>query len=744
MKRIVVLIVFLTAMFSFSQEIEKEDIKVGLVLSGGGAKGFAHVGVLKIIEEAGIRIDYIGGTSMGAIIGALYASGYNAKQLDSIIRTTDFEMLIQDNLPRSAKTFYEKDDSEKYAITLPFDNFQIKIPSALSKGQNVYNLLSKLTDHVSDIDDFNKLPIPFFCIATDIETGEMVLINSGNLPKAITASGAIPSLLSPVEINGRLLIDGGVVNNYPIDEVRAMGADIIIGVDVQDSLETRENLKSAFDILMQINNYRTIKDMKTKVAKTDVYLDPMIDDYSVISFSDVDKIIKSGVDKATIKFSELKKIAARQTNNVAPKGVKITTDSLWISSVEINGNKTYTRSYILGKLKIRTPLKTTYIKFNEGVNNMTATANFEHIDYHFINEGNSWKKLVIDVKESDSKLLLRLGVHYDKLFKSAALVNITRKRLISNNDVVSFDFIVGDNIRYNLDYYIDKGYYWSVGLNSHYNFFDKNVAVDFVYSEDNMPDDNELNQIELEYSDLTNQVFVQTLFKRSYLFGVGIEHKWLRYLSETIGIDENNNPRTIFEDTNYFSTYGFLKFDTYDNKFYPTKGFYFEGDFHLYLFANGINKDFEEFSIAKAKIGFAKTIFKKLSIVASTEGGVKIGSSSTNTLDFFLGGDGFKPVNNIISFYGYDALSFRGDTYLKASLTFDYEIFKNSHINISANIANVGDRLFTTNQWINEIDYTGYAIGCGWETFVGPIDLKYSYSPEREEGEFYVSVGFRF
>ena len=136
--------------------------KVGLVLSGGGAKGFAHIGVLKVIDSLGIKVDYIAGTSMGAIVGSLYASGYSGKQLDSIFSNLDFDAVINDNLPRSSKTFYERNNTEKYGVILPFNNFKLKLPSALSRGQNVFNLLTKLTLHVSDIDDFGQLPIPFF------------------------------------------------------------------------------------------------------------------------------------------------------------------------------------------------------------------------------------------------------------------------------------------------------------------------------------------------------------------------------------------------------------------------------------------------------------------------------------------------------------------------------------------------------------------------------------------------------
>ncbi|MBT8298423.1 MAG: patatin-like phospholipase family protein, partial [Maribacter sp.] len=178
----ILLLVFFLVQTQAQYQEPKEEVKVGLVLSGGGAKGLAHIGALKVIEEAGVKIDYIGGTSMGAIVGALYASGYSATQLDSIFRNIDFNGLISDNLPRGVKTFYEKEDSERYAVKLPFDNFKITIPQSYSGGQNIYHELVKHLYQVKDVNDFSKLPIPFLCIATNVETGEQVNLENGYLP----------------------------------------------------------------------------------------------------------------------------------------------------------------------------------------------------------------------------------------------------------------------------------------------------------------------------------------------------------------------------------------------------------------------------------------------------------------------------------------------------------------------------------------------------------------------------------
>jgi NTE family protein len=650
-KLLLITILFISGVLFSQENQQKKDVKVGLVLSGGGAKGMAHIGALKVIEELGVRIDYIGGTSTGAIVGGLYAVGYSAVQIDSIFKEINFSELIQDDLPRSAKTFFEKYESERYALTLPFQDFKISLPSSISKGQNMYDLFSKLTLHVNDIEDFNELPIPFFCIATNIESGKETILNKGYLPRAVAASSALPTLFNPVKLGDSIFIDGGITNNYPIDRVRAMGADIIIGIDVQDSLKTRENLKSVIEILGQINNYETIELMKEKRNKTDIYIHPNINDYTVVSFDEKNEIIQVGSKEALLFKNELIALAAQQKKHLKEEVVFYPNDSLFITEVEIQGNNHYTRSYILGKLKLIIPSKTTYKNFSEGINNLSATENFRKINYRFIKDEKGKLIIKLDLTESENKTSLRLALHYDDLYKTAALINFTRKRLFTNNDITSFDFIVGDNLRYNFDYFIDKGYYWSIGFNSNYNDFNENVSIHFINSNEAVPNDNTINSLNFEYGELTNQLFLQTFFKKTYLLGVGLEQKWKEYLSKTIGIDENDEPRTVFENTNYLSTFGYLTFDSFDNKFFPTKGFYLRGDFNFYFYANGTNKNFNEFSIIKAKIGYAETIFKNFSALLEAAGGVKIGGDETKSFDFFVGGYGYKESSNLVPLY---------------------------------------------------------------------------------------------
>ncbi|MEM1259707.1 MAG: patatin-like phospholipase family protein [Bacteroidota bacterium] len=731
--------------------LSQKEPKIGLVLSGGGAKGLAHIGALKIIDSLGIQIDYIGGTSMGAIVGGLYAAGYSGKELDSVFKSVDLSELIQDNVPRSAKTFYEKDDSERYALSLPFENFKVSFPEGISGGQNIYNEFVRLLFHVKDIKDFNKLPIPFLCIATNIETGKAVLLDNGYLPEAIMASGTLPSLFEPSEVDGQILIDGGVVNNYPLDEIKAKGADIVIGVDVQDALAKRDDLSSATEILVQINNYRTVNDMVDKIKETDIYIKPDIREFSVIDFERRDEIIESGSVGARKQIDALKKITTRSKskNQTVPKnGV----DSLTINRLILTGNDNYTRAYIKGKLRFGLGDKIPFEKLRQGMGNLSATGNFKAIRYKLVSNGLG-TDLVLNLRENPNTMYIKMGAHYDDLLKSAALINLTKKNLIFRDDVASFDLILGDYVRYNFQYYLDKGFYWSFGINSNFTDFDEEIDFDVIRNNFDVVDDPNIGEISLDVTDLTNQVYLQTVLREEFAFRVGVEHKLLRYstrtlsnlsLNETEAFEPSEEARVFFEDSNYFSTYGRLTLDTYDDKYFPTKGLFFDGDFHWYLFSSDFNDNFRAFSISKARIGGAFQPLKNLSLNIESEGGFKLGTSPVTSFDFILGGFGNDLINNFIPFFGYEFLSLPGNSYVKAYARLDYKLSPKSHFLFAANVANVDDDLFRTGEWFRAPNFSGYGIGYGLESFAGPIQIYYSFSPQINDSTVFFSVGYWF
>jgi NTE family protein len=730
---ILLAIAFFTCWISFSQEQNRP--KVGLVLSGGGAKGFAHIGVLKVLEEAGVKIDYIGGTSMGSVIGGLYAVGYNASQIDSIFQSTNFNELINDFIPRSSKNFYEKRNDELYALILPFNKFKVGIPEALSKGIYNFNLISSLTRSVRHQRDFKKLPVPFLCIGTDIETGKQVILNRGNLAQAIIASSAFPSLFSPIEIEGKLIVDGGVTNNYPIDEVKKLGADIIIGVDVQDDLLKRKSLKDATKILVQINNLHTIEQMKENIKKTDIYIKPDITDYGVISFDKGKEIIKKGEEAKFAVYEKIKPLGEGINRYEKPK-LNLQTDSLEIDKINLGPLSNFTKEYVTGKLRFKPQTKIAYSQLIKGINNLNGTQNFSAIDYSLDRGKEGKDDLNLNLIENPTHTYLKFGLHYDGLFKSGVLVNLTRKKTLFKNDIASLDIVLGDNFRYNFDYYIENGYNLSLGFKSQFNQFNRNVAAEL--SGLNLIDLG-VNSINMDYSDLTNQLYFQSLFVQKFLLGAGVEYKNLRINSPTL-----ENANQFIEKSEYGSVFGYLKYDSFDNKYFPTKGWFFSGDIQSYLLSSNYTKNFNPFSIAKANFGIAATVFNHATIKVETEGGFSFGSDSVPYLNFVLGGYGFNTINNFRHFYGYDFLSLAGNSYIKSTCTFDYELIKKNHLNFTANFANIGDRIFETVDWISIPKYSGYALGYGLETAIGPIEIKHSWTPENSKGYTWFSIGFIF
>ena len=714
--------------YSIAQDSIKKP-KIGLVLSGGGAKGLSHIGVLKVIDSLGIKIDYIGGTSMGAIVGGLYASGYTGKQLDSIFKTLQFDDLVQDNIPRKSKLLFNKRNDDIYALSLPFKKLKLETPNALSKGFYNYNFLSKLTYHVRNTRDFKKLPIPFFCMATDIETGEEILLSKGIFPQALIASSSVPSIFYPIEIEGKLLVDGGVTNNYPVERLKELGAEFIIGVDVQEELKDRNELQGITTIFGQISNFYTQSQMKSKRQLTNIYIKPEIKGYSVLSFENGKKIIENG-EYATRNFlSELLKFENKTYQKTELKPVK---DSIFIGNIAFTELKNYTRAYVLGKLRFKPNSKVSFEDFQNGIQNLSNTQNFSSVKYQF-NE----KDIFISLRENKINTYLRFALHYDELYKSAALINISQKKIISKNDMVSLDLILGDNFRYDFNYLIDNGYNFSFGISSGLNKFNKNVNSAFGIQNYLS---NTFEKINLDYSSVNTKVFLQTIFLRKFNIGGGLEFQNLVLKSENL-----SKANKVIENSNYFSIVGFLSYDTFDDKYFPKKGWYLKSNFNNYFYSSNYTSQFSKFSISKTDLGIAVAPIKNFSVVFKNEIGFKIGHSTLPYFDFALGGSGFKDSANIIPFYGYDFLSIIGNSYIKSSVTFDYEFYKKNHINLTYNASIVGDFIFNaTKTWFNKPTNTGFGLGYGLETLIGPIEMKYTWSPESNFSAFWVNLGFVF
>jgi len=743
-KTLILLLLIQTQMLLAQDSIKPvEDLKVGLVLSGGGAKGFAHIGVLKVLEEAGVRIDYIGGTSAGAIIGALYSSGYTAFQLDSVLTSFDYNEMMQDKLPRKSKSIYQKEHEEKYVFSLPIKNKAIALPSAVSKGQNFFNIMSKLTEHVHTVDDFSKLPIPFFCVATNLENGNTEILESGFLPEALRASGSFPTLLDPVIVDGKLLTDGGVVNNFPIDIMKEKGVDIIIGIDVQDKLNSRENLNTAPKIIMQIVSFQMYDNNQENRNDTDLYIHPDISNYNVISFELAQEIINKGEEVTRKQLNYLKGIAQRQakkTKTVSVDGILHHKDEKFhISKIKISGNKNYTRGYILGKLKIAKVDSISYKKFYEGIDNLSATNNFNSIHYKFVKQKEGIE-IHFNLKEEEVSTFLKLGVHYDDLYKTGVLLNFTSKHALFKNDIFSADLVLGDNIRYKIDYFIDNGFHWSYGINTTYNHFNKSFFLDFG---------DEVIKSPIEYNNFSTQLYLQTSFSKKVALKVGAEFKDFRVFTETLNNDEII--KNFIENNSYLGAFAKLQLDTYDKKNFTKKGVYLDVNYKTYLFSseNSFNSvgdeidNFNPFSLLYGKLGYATTFFDKLTFHYISEAGITIGDDNSQIFDYLLGGNNENFANNFIPFYGYDVADFSESAFLKSSFTLRYEPFEKNYISFTGNYARAESDLFNEGA-IFDNTKSGYAVGYGLDSFLGPVEIKYTWSPDTKQNYWFFNVGFWF
>lgn len=332
-------IVFLSiTITAYSQDTTsvKARPKVGLVLSGGGAKGAAHIGVLKYIEEAEIPIDYIAGTSMGAIVGGMYAMGYSADEILDLISAVDWDRLISNQVDRQRTSYTSKAESRTQLITIPFSvrtdeqelqsrTFKNSLPTGIVSGDNLINLFNSLSVGYADSVDFDQLPVPFLCIATNMVSGEADVLDKGVFSKSLRASMAIPILFDPVKINNTLYADGGLLNNFPAEECRAMGADYVIGVSMSPGLESNtENLSSPFSQIKQLKQIITDKDFENYHKMCDIFISPELGGVGMLSFDaeSVARMTSSGYKAASAfeeKFLALKELVKADSTSYKEK-----------------------------------------------------------------------------------------------------------------------------------------------------------------------------------------------------------------------------------------------------------------------------------------------------------------------------------------------------------------------------------------------------------------------------------------
>ncbi len=372
---------------------------IGLTLSGGGARGLAHVGLLHIIDSAGLKIDYITGTSMGSIAGAMYSAGYTAAEIEEFALSMDWNAALGRFAELENVHLRHRANFERNIIELPFEKGRFRIKTGVIEGQQMWNILQELFFHVRHLDDFSDLSIPFACVATDIETGDVVVMNSGNIVSAIRASLAIPAVFTTVERDGRKLVDGGVVNNFPVDVVKDMGAEFVIGMNVSQGLRPAAELITPVDILYQMGFFQDAQRFNVNRDLTDIYVEPDLVDFTAASFDNAPEMIERGKKAARQYYPRFKELAqaqraARQDKQEDQAGTQETPgsdvseerylpriDFIVVDSVAFNGLDRVRESFIRNISGISRGDTLRPRDFTRITNRFFATGYFSRIDY---------------------------------------------------------------------------------------------------------------------------------------------------------------------------------------------------------------------------------------------------------------------------------------------------------------------------------------------------------------------------
>lgn len=402
--------------------------KVGVVLSGGGAKGFAHIGALRVIEEAGIPIDYIAGTSMGSIVGGLYAVGYDPDMMQKLCTEQNWDLIIKDQVPRKFMPLEKRLNERHYLVSLPMKKGKLKINRSMVDGVYVNMLLTRLTMPAYKDRDFDSLPVPFLCIGTDMLSADPIEFRKGSLAQSIRSSMSIPFLFEPVEYDGYLLCDGGLTNNFPVQNVRAQGCDIIIGVDLEIIKSDPEVLDNSLKVLERL--IAVVSQDKSNVAREqcDILIRPDIGKANIMSFNDFSPIINCGEKGARDMFPQLKHLADSLQAIEPFEPVRHHTqpiDKIMVNDVEVVGVDEYDSKVLKSEFGDDFPREFDIDEIETTVVKIYSQGYYSNVYYEIIDtpDGNI---LRFHCKHKTS-LTFNLGAHYDNNYGIGILLNMNAR-----------------------------------------------------------------------------------------------------------------------------------------------------------------------------------------------------------------------------------------------------------------------------------------------------------------------------
>ena len=655
-KIICVVLLSLISYTASSQEVDTAVVatrpKVGLVLSGGGAKGAAHIGVLKYIEEAGIPIDYIAGTSMGSIVGGMYALGYSADEILEIISRVDWDRLISNEVDRRKISFTRKSEKSVHLFNLPFSfktrkedlqssSFRNSLPNGLVSGDNLINLFNSLSVGYSDSLSFADLPIPFICIATNMLSGEADVLESGEFTKSLRASMAIPVLFDPIKMGNTLYVDGGLTTNFPAEQCRAMGADYVIGVSMSPGLEDNpENLSSILPQVKQLKEIITDKDFDKYHEHCDIFISPDLKGVGMLSFDaeSVARVTQSGYEAASALAADFEALKSKifvegdsvPKSQTHKKAINILDERVLVSKIELVGVDHEIERWMRRACTVHAGDFVCKSDIDESVSIYYGTGSYESITY----------TLHCDTETPDGYILrfnfvekpphnFGLGFRFDSQDMLSVLLHIG----INNNRMSGFkadlDTKLGGNqwLKLNLSY----GHMLYPQINVAYHF--RNSELD-VYDMDKLDMNEKFLQHKL-------RVYLSENYSRTFSLGFGFEAEMLSpkkvmyLLYDVVDAD--------YQSVTTLGAFAYLNYDNRNKNRFPTRGIKGRVDYSwkdCTLSKSGVEQ-LNFGSLAFGIEGYVPVIENRFVIVPQLYGSFLFGKGAVNGVT-----DGWNPIFN--------------------------------------------------------------------------------------------------
>ena len=739
MKKIILMLLAVMIMVTVSAQTDSTTAKrkrVAVVLSGGGAKGMAHIGVLKVLEKAGIPVDIVTGTSMGSIIGGLYAIGYNANSLDSMVRVQDWSYVITDKEDLRRQSLGDRKKQNTYLISTGMTIGKRDINAGgIIKGKNLAELFQQLCVGFTDSLDFSRdLPIPFACVATDIIENNEVDFHSGRLPQAMRASMAIPAAFSPVRIGDMVLVDGGLKNNYPADLAREMGAEVIIGVTVQGAPKSAEEVSGTMSILSQIIDVNCKNKVDENLTITDLHLQVNTKGYGSASFSQaaIDTLIRRGEEEAMRHWDDIialkRQIGIDETFRpviLQPLRPQVMTEKQRVTSYTFENMTPQAERFLQQKFHLNKIDSIDAQLEQEITTSMRIDLFYQTAECRLVPEGDGVR--VILSAGNRKSVQLHAGVRYDMEEYAAVQLGLDiplRTAVPVNTDIT---LRLGRRLMARGEITVHPRSFTRPTFS--YTFRRNDVDI---YTEGKLDYNIRYNQFQAEFLPFNFNF-------RHFNLQMGLRWDYLHYRDK---LGSATSKQVTLENEHFYSYHARLNYNSEDSWYFPTRGARFNAEY-AYLTDNFTQLDKNAgMSEVSADWRMSFTIGSRFTIQPMLYGRMLFGSVIPAVFGNTVGGEWFGHyVEQQMPFSGIGNMEYVSHHFLAAQLQAQERIGNNSYVLLRLAAAQQADK---TKELLDHSTLLGVQATYYYNTIVGPVGASLGYSNRTKKPYFYLNLGYEF